>query len=56
MARDRWAEKSAARKGLKLKFSPTFCGKYLESWDRDEDLLGIFLNVMGQRMNMSFGV
>ena len=41
---------------LKLKFSLTFCEKYLESWDRDEDLLGIFSNVMAQRMNMSFGV
>ena len=30
--------------------------KYLESWDRDEDLLGFFSNVMAQRMNMSFGV
>ena len=41
---------------LKLKFSLTFCEKYLESWDRDEDLLGIFSNVMAQRINMSFGV
>ena len=41
---------------LKLKFSLTFCEKYLESWDRDEDLFGIFSNVMAQRMIMSFGV
>ena len=41
---------------LKLKFSLTFCEKCPESWDHDKDLLGIFLNVMAQRMNMSFGV
>ena len=41
----------------KLKVSENELKRYLESWDHDEDFLDfLFLNVMAQKMNMSFGV
>ena len=41
----------------KLKVSEEELEKYLEKWDRDEDLLGFsFFECYGMEMNMSFGV
>ena len=52
-----YGEQSGKGFKTKLKVSEEELEKYLETWDRDEELLGFsFLNAITQKMNMSFGV
>ena len=52
-----YGEQSGKGFKTKLKVSKEELEKYLETWDRDKELLGFsFFNAMTQKMNMSFGV